>query len=87
MERLSRRQLSRAVDAEDGFSSFVLTDFPDPPKCHGDFRKPALEVDAGSVIVHTVNAVEVKTAPVTCSGLRVVMSLDQKKATPRSACR
>lgn len=55
--------MSRAVDAEDGFSSFVLTDFPDLPKCHGDFRKPALEVDARSVIVYTGNAVEVKTAP------------------------
>lgn len=52
----------RLVDPDDGFASFLLSDFPDPPERHGDFRKPALEVDTGAVTVHTVNAVKVMTA-------------------------
>ena len=55
----------RPVDPDDGFASLLLSDFPDPPERHGDFRKPVLEVDTGSVSVHTVNAVEVKTAAFT----------------------
>lgn len=51
----------RPVDPGEGFASFLLSDFPDPPERHGDFRQPALEVDTGAVTVHTVNAVEVKT--------------------------
>lgn len=52
---------SRPVDLDDGFATFLLSDFPNPPERHGDFRKPALAVDTGSVAVHTVNALEVKT--------------------------
>jgi len=55
----------RPVYPDDGIASFLLSDFPDPPERHGDFRKPVLEVDTGSVSVHTVNAVEVKTVAFT----------------------
>lgn len=55
----------RAADPGDGLTSILLSDFPDPPDRHGDFRKPALTVDIGSMTVHTVNAVEVKTTAFT----------------------
>lgn len=60
----------RPVDPDDGLASFLLSDFPDPPERHGDFRKPALQVDTGSVTVHTVNAVEVKTIAFTVDRYR-----------------
>lgn len=65
----------RAVDLGDGFTSFLLSDFPDPPERHGDYRKPALKVDTGSVTVHTVNAVEVKTTAFTVDRQRHVARL------------
>ena len=51
----------RPVDPDDGLASLLLSDLPDPPARHADCRKPALEVDTRSLIVHVVNAVEVKT--------------------------
>ena len=62
----------RAVDPDDGFSSFLLSDFSDLPQRHGDFRRPTLEVDTGSMTVHAVNAVEVKTAAFTVDRYRHV---------------
>lgn len=62
----------RAVDPDDGFTSILLSDFPDPPERHGDFRKPALKVDPESVTVHTVNAVEVRTTAFTVDRYRHV---------------
>lgn len=55
----------RPVDPDEGFTTFLLSDFPDPPERHADLRKPALEVDTGSVTVHTVNAIEFKASIIT----------------------
>lgn len=60
----------RTLDLDDGATSYLLSDFPDSPERHSDFRQPALEVDTGSVTVHTVNAVEVKTIAFTVARYR-----------------
>jgi len=62
----------RGVEPDDEFASYLLSDFPDPPERLGCFRTPALEVDTASVTVHTVNAVEVKTAAFTVERQRSV---------------
>ncbi len=51
----------RPADPDDVLGDFLLSNFTDPPGRHGDHRECALEVDTGSVSVHAVNAVEVKT--------------------------
>ncbi|MEO5735529.1 MAG: RES domain-containing protein, partial [Rubrivivax sp.] len=65
------------VGPDDGCPSFLLSDFADPLERPGECRKPALEVDAESVTVHTVNAVEVQTAAFAVQRLRHVARLDK----------
>ena len=50
-----------AVDPEDVFPSILLADIADRPNWKADFRKPSIQVDAQSVTVHDVKAVEVTT--------------------------
>ena len=53
----------RPVDPDDRFASLLLSDLPDLPARDADYREPALQVDTRSMVVHTVNAVEVRTTP------------------------